>query len=237
MRAVLSAWAEADGSTVAGKVEQIVRVAVEQARDRVERDLAEARDELEATASLLPLLLRKGPNEVLVPGDIPAGGGDIVRLAGEVLGSLGDAADLPRVQAAINDAAARYQRAAKTYAAFAATSAETEPEEVAPRVASAAGAAVEAVPVWTVPSVAPAVRAPERFDGDREPLLIPDAIAPALRGERLDPVIDPIEERNAVVRGAGAAGTAELSDARGKRPLRLFAKGGSGGSGGGLSQI
>ena len=48
VRTVLAAWAEADGSTVAGKVEQIVRAAVQEARGRIERELDEARDVLEA---------------------------------------------------------------------------------------------------------------------------------------------------------------------------------------------
>ncbi len=218
VRAVLSAWADADGSTVAGKVEQIVRAAVQQARERVERELVEARDALEATASLLPLLLRKGPNEVLVPGDLPtARGGSRVHLAGEILNALGDAADLPRVQAAINDAAARYQRAAKAFAAFAAPPVTTAPD--GPPSGTAA-AAMEATPIWTLPPVAPAavsVQAPEPLDSGREPQLIPDTVGSALRAERLDPILDP----------SGRAGEPAFRNIR-KRPLRLFAKGASG---------
>lgn len=227
VRAVLSAWAEADGSTVTGKVEQIVTAAVQQARGRVERELVEARDALEATASLLPMLLRKGPNEVLVPGDLPARGSGGGILAAEILDSLGDAADLPRVQAAINDAAARYQRAAKAFAAFAALPPAT-PNGLPSGAAAMAVAAVAPAPVWTQPPAVPAavasVRAPEPFDGDREPLLIPDTAGPALRGERLDPLVDP--------NGRGGGGEPEFRDVR-KRPLRLFVKGGNGG---GLSQ-
>ena len=226
VRAVLSAWAEADGSTVTGKVEQIVRAAVQQARGRVERELVEARDALEATASLLPMLLRKGPNEVLIPGDLPAPGGGGI-LAAEILDSLGDAADLPRVQAAINDAAARYQRAAKAFAAFTALPpVATAPDGLPSGAAATAVAAAAPAPVWTQPPVVPAavasVRAPEPFDGNWEPLLIPDTAGPALRGERLDPLVD----LNG--RGGVRAGEPEFRDVR-KRPLRLFVKGGNGG--------